>query len=119
VIDYETEVIFRNLLALEQCHYPSKAYICSYVWLLDRLIDTEKDVELLVKKIIANNLGSNAEVATLINKFGNQIVATTSSYDSIARRLNGRYEDRWIHLLATLKRAQQLLLDLLSWVLVS
>jgi hypothetical protein len=105
VIDYETEVIFRNLMALEQCHYPSKAYICSYVWLLDRLIDTEKDVDLLVKKkVIANNLGSNAEVATLINKLNNQIVATTSSYDHIARRLNGRYEDRWIHLLATLKR---------------
>jgi hypothetical protein len=92
-------------MALEQCHYPSEAYICSYVWLLDRLIDTEKDVDLLVKKkVIANNLGNNAAVATLINELSYQIVATTSSYDDIARKLNGRYENRWVHLLATLKR---------------
>ncbi|GLT69092.1 hypothetical protein SLA2020_412710 [Shorea laevis] len=56
-----TEAVFRNLMALEQCHYPSKTYICNYVVLLDYLIDTEQDVELLVeKKVIVNNM-----VATL------------------------------------------------------
>ncbi|XP_059434009.1 UPF0481 protein At3g47200-like [Corylus avellana] len=105
VIDYETQVIFRNLMALEQCHYPSEAYICSYVWLLDRLINTEHDVDLLVKKkVISNNLGNNAAVATLINELSNQIVATTSTYNGIARSLNVHYEDSLPHLLATLKR---------------
>jgi hypothetical protein len=106
VIDYSTETIFRNLMALEQCHYPSKTYICSYVLLLDRLIDNVKDVDLLVdKKVIANHLGSNAEVAALINKLGDQIVATTSSYfDIIAQKLNDHYEFPLNHLLATLKR---------------
>jgi hypothetical protein len=106
VIDYSTETIFRNLMALEQCHYPSKTYICSYILLLDRLIDNVKDVDLLVdKKVIANHLGSNAEVAALINKLGDQIVATTSSYfDIIAQKLNDHYEFPLNHLLATLKR---------------
>jgi hypothetical protein len=82
-------------MALEKCHYPYKTYICSYVWLLDRLIDTEKDVDLLVdKKVIAHHLGSNAEVATLINKLGDQIVATTFSF----------YFYPLNHFLATLKR---------------
>jgi len=106
VIDYGTETIFRNLMALEQCHYPSKTYICSYVLLLDRLIDTEKDVDLLVdKKVIANHLGSNADVATLINKLGDQIVATTPSYfDHIGQKLHDHYEFPLNHFLATLKR---------------
>jgi hypothetical protein len=105
IIDHGTETIFRNLMALEQCHYPSKTYICSYVLLLDRLIDTDKDVTLLVdKKVIANHLGSNADVATLINKLGDQIVATTPSYfDYISQQLNEHYEFPLNHLLATLK----------------
>jgi hypothetical protein len=106
-ISDSTEVIFRNLMALEKCHYPYKTYICSYVWLLDRLIDTEKDVDLLVdKKVIAHHLGSNAEVATLINKLGDQIVATTFSFYfyHIAKKLNDHYEFPLNHFLATLKR---------------
>ena len=40
--------------------YPSKAYICNYAALLDYLIDTDKDVDLLIqKKIIVNDIGSN------------------------------------------------------------
>ena len=34
----KTEGIFRNLMALEQCHYPFEAYICNYMALLDFLI---------------------------------------------------------------------------------
>ena len=46
----ETEGNFRNLMALEQCHYPFEAYICNCMVLLDFLINTREDVELLVKK---------------------------------------------------------------------
>jgi hypothetical protein len=107
VIDCNTEAIFRNLMALEQCHYPSKTYICSYVLLLDRLIDTEKDVNLLVdKKVITHQLGSNGDVAILINKLGDRIVVNTECYyfDHIAQKLNAHYEFPLNHFLATLKR---------------
>jgi hypothetical protein len=108
VIDDDTEAIFRNLMALEQCHYPSKTYICSYVQLLDRLIDSENDVDLLVdKKVIAHHLGSNADVATLINKLGDRIVVITNEcnyFDHIAQKLNDHYEFPLNHFLATLKR---------------
>jgi hypothetical protein len=106
VIDCNTEAMFRNLMALEQCHYPSKTYICSYVWLLSRLIDTKEDVDLLVdKKVIAHHLGSNAELVSLINNLGDQIGPTTSFYfNHIAQKVNEHYEFPLNHFLATLKR---------------
>lgn len=45
-----TERVMRNLMALEQCHYPLSAYVCNYIAFLDFLIDTEQDVNLLFKK---------------------------------------------------------------------
>jgi hypothetical protein len=66
VIDDQTEALFRNLMALEQCHYPSNTYICNYVLLMDCLITTKSDVCLLVeKKVIVNRRGSSTEVTTL------------------------------------------------------
>ncbi|XP_031251619.1 UPF0481 protein At3g47200-like [Pistacia vera] len=44
-ITENTECVIRNLMALEQCHYPSETYICSYIHLLTFLIKTEKDVD--------------------------------------------------------------------------
>ena len=74
-VDDATEVRFRNLMALEQCHYPSESYICNYIMLLDCLISTREDVELFVEnKIIINGLGSNEAVATMVNNLGPEIV---------------------------------------------
>jgi hypothetical protein len=105
VIDDDTEGNFRNLMALEQCHYPQQAYICSYALLLGYLIETEKDVDLLVdKKVIANHLGSNTAVVALINKLGNQIVEDKSCkyYDLVQKQLNKHYDHPLNHILATL-----------------
>jgi hypothetical protein len=104
-IDDYTEVVFRNLMALEQWHYPYNAYICNYVVLLDRLINTEEDVGLLVKKeVIVNLLGSNDVVATLINQLGDQITEATSCYNDIAEKLNAHYDHLFNQILATLTR---------------
>jgi hypothetical protein len=80
-------------MALEQCHYPFKPYICNYVAVLDYLINTKKDVDLLVdEKVIINNIGCNAAVTTLINKLGDQIVEDKSCYYDLAKKLNQHYE---------------------------
>ena len=69
VVDNKTEDLFRNLMALEQCHYPDEAYICNYILLLDFLINSKDDVELLVEEgIIVHSLGSNKAVAEMVNK---------------------------------------------------
>ena len=86
----QTEGIFRNLKALEQRHYPFEAYICNYMVLLDFLINTREDVELLVEKgIIVNKLGSNKAVAIMVNKLGLEIEQKRSCYQELAQQLNG------------------------------
>jgi hypothetical protein len=102
LIDDDTEAHFRNLMALEQCHYPFKAYICNYV----EVLNTEKDVDLLVdEKIIVNKIGSNAAVTTLINKLCDQIfIEDKSCYYDLAQKLNKHYEHPLNHILATMTR---------------
>ena len=88
-IDDGTEGLLRNIMALEQCHYPFEAYICNYMSLLDFLIDTSEDVDLLVKeKIIANQLGSNEAVANMVNKLSLEIVENKSCYADLAQDLD-------------------------------
>ncbi|XP_023887876.1 UPF0481 protein At3g47200 [Quercus suber] len=94
LVQDKTEGLFRNLMALEQCHYPSEAYICNYICLLDYLINTREDVELLVdKKIIINMLGSNEAIATMVNKLGLEIVETGSCYFGLTQDLNKHYDE--------------------------
>ncbi|KAL4599809.1 hypothetical protein ACB092_11G153600 [Castanea dentata] len=73
-----------------ECHYPFVAYICNYMVLLDFLINTREDVELLVEKgIIVNKLGSNKAAATMVNKLGLEIEQKRSCYQDLAQLLNG------------------------------
>ncbi|KAG6680174.1 hypothetical protein I3842_13G028200 [Carya illinoinensis] len=80
-VDNTTKCLFRNLMALEQ-----------YV---DLLVE---------KKVIVNQLGSDEEVATLVNKLGRQIVEVNSYYCELSQKLNGHYEHFWNRNMATLKR---------------
>jgi hypothetical protein len=103
VINDQTEALFRNLMALEQCHYPSNTYICNYVVLMDYLITTKEDVCLLVeKKVIVNRRGSSKAVTTLINTLCHQIVERESHYNDLHQRLNEHCDNSWNRLLATL-----------------
>ncbi|XP_050282428.1 UPF0481 protein At3g47200-like isoform X1 [Quercus robur] len=104
VVDNKTEDLFRNLMALEQCHYPNEAYICNYVLLLDFLINNKDDVELLVEEgIIVNSLGSNKAVADMVNKLGHEIVEKSSYYHEVAEDLNKYYRNWWNQNMASLK----------------
>ncbi|XP_059434374.1 UPF0481 protein At3g47200-like [Corylus avellana] len=103
VVNHETDCVFRNIMALEQCHYPTEAYICNYILLLDCLINTEKDVDLLVdKKVIVNQLGNDEALARLVNKLGHQIVAEDSCYYELCQTLNKHYDNFWNRNMATL-----------------
>ncbi|KAM4072230.1 hypothetical protein ACB094_11G122000 [Castanea mollissima] len=104
VVDNKTEDLFRNLMALEQCHYPKEAYICNYILLLDFLINNKDDVELLVEEgIIVNSLGSNKAVADMVNKLGQEIVEKNSYYHDVAKDLNKYYRNWWNKNMESLK----------------
>ncbi|XP_050282426.1 putative UPF0481 protein At3g02645 isoform X2 [Quercus robur] len=104
VVDNKTEDLFRNLMALGQCHYPDKAYICNYILLLDFLINSKDDVELLVEEgIIVHSLGSNKAVAEMVNKLGQEIVEEKSYYHDVAEDLNKYYRNWWNKNMESLK----------------
>lgn len=104
-IDDFTESHIRNVMALEQLHYPKETHICSFVFLMDFLIDTEKDVDLLVEKgILSHLLGDSAAIADIFNRLGIQINVNRWCYSSIADKLQNHNDKRWNHAKATLRR---------------
>ena len=105
VADNRTEELFRNIMALEQCHYPLEAYLCNYMVLLDHLINTSEDVELLVDKgIIVNALGSYQEVANMVNRIALEIVEENSCYGDVAEKLKKHYKNGCNRNIGYLKR---------------
>ncbi|KAF8099703.1 hypothetical protein N665_0238s0031 [Sinapis alba] len=100
-----TERLWRNIMALEQCHYAYSAYVCNYITFLDFLINTEQDVELLVNKgVIKNLLGHSESVVKLVNTMCLGLAANGSYYYDIAEKLNKYYNNRLNRSLATLRR---------------
>ena len=101
-----TEVVTRNVMALEQTHYIENAHFTDYFVFMDYLINSRKDVNLLVKKkILVNYLGDNNAVMSMINNLNKGIVSETARVDYIKlyEELNGFYEKSWHRWMATLK----------------
>ncbi|XP_059633164.1 UPF0481 protein At3g47200-like [Cornus florida] len=67
-ITSSTEPFLRNLIAMEQFYSDGNRYFTSYAFLMDKLLNTAKDVDLLVQAgVIRNYLGSSEEGAHLYN----------------------------------------------------
>ncbi|CAL2240929.1 unnamed protein product [Prunus armeniaca] len=103
---YEVECVIRNVMALEQLMYPKKAYVCSYFLMLDQLVDTVDDVNVLIEsEVIVNLLCSSDAVAKLINSLCEQIMDSRSCYTDICKQLNKHYEISFCNLnISILKR---------------
>ena len=103
-VDDTTECVLRNLIAFEQCHYSDEPYICNYVTFIDSLIHTKDDVELLVEKeVIVHELGSDKEVATLVNSLCKHVVTDKTCYVDITNSLNKHYQWQWNRTMAALR----------------
>ncbi|XP_013636352.1 PREDICTED: UPF0481 protein At3g47200-like [Brassica oleracea var. oleracea] len=104
-VDDSLEMKLRNIMALEQCHYPNNARVCSYALFLDYLIDTDKDVDLLLEKgILKSWIRQPAKVAQMVNKLVTGIVDTGSYYHDIAGEVNEYYRNLVNRSKAILKR---------------
>ncbi|KAI7985492.1 UPF0481 protein [Camellia lanceoleosa] len=107
LIHGSTRSTFLNLMAFEQCYPDCGRHITSYISFMDGLIDSSKDVEhLVVKGIISHHLGSDEDVATLINNLRKEMVFDTNKnyMSDISKQLNEHYEQKWRTWTATLKR---------------
>ncbi|KAI3885305.1 hypothetical protein MKW98_002697 [Papaver atlanticum] len=103
--DESTDVLLRNLIAMEQSEGNSTRQITSYVLLLDILMNSEKDVKLLRhKKIIHSYLGDDEEMAVVINSLCKGVSITKFYYDGLCHRCNEYFERDWHKWRAVLKR---------------
>ncbi|XP_039020941.1 uncharacterized protein LOC120152930 [Hibiscus syriacus] len=89
-LDESTEPFFRNIMGWEQSYYPEETLVCDYVFLMEYLIKSSDDVDLLVRKrIIINQLGSHTAVVTLFNDLCKHIPpAENNRYSETFRDLN-------------------------------
>ncbi|KAL2323289.1 hypothetical protein Fmac_027668 [Flemingia macrophylla] len=97
-VEYWTESFFRNMIALEQCHYPYESYITDYANLLDFLVNSGKDVDILIQKgIIVNRLGDPDRVADMFNGLLNNITQINGNphYHTMCGQLNAFHRNPW------------------------
>ncbi|GLU10850.1 hypothetical protein SLE2022_276310 [Rubroshorea leprosula] len=94
LIHDSTETIFRNIIAFEQCYSGCPPIVTSYAKLMDNLIDTVEDIDILRKNgIICNSL--NPEDATkFFNSLYNSTYISRNHYADIYKDVNC-YCQRW------------------------
>ncbi|XP_052172622.1 UPF0481 protein At3g47200-like isoform X2 [Diospyros lotus] len=104
-INDSTELFLRNLIAFEQCCPFIDSYVTSYAFVMDRLINTAKDVDVLQKAgIICNYLGSHKDASDLFNKLCSE-VAIEHFYFADTCEQAAEYSSRfWPHAVAHLRR---------------
>ncbi|RDX64461.1 UPF0481 protein, partial [Mucuna pruriens] len=96
IVNNGTETMFRNRLAFEQCHYILSPNVTQYLFILDCLIHTQEDVNILIdKKIIINLLGDANDVAKMFNSLCSHVTLPfiSEEYSSICDNLIEFYEN--------------------------
>ncbi|MCL7049527.1 hypothetical protein MKW94_017085 [Papaver nudicaule] len=101
IIQDKTELLFRNIIAYEQCSEGRDMYMTSYAFLMDSLIDSAQDVEMLRNKgIITNILGSDEDVSNLFNKLCCELITDNFYYSHLRDQVNEYYKRRLLSLVA-------------------
>ncbi|KAG2664715.1 hypothetical protein I3760_16G096700 [Carya illinoinensis] len=106
-LDNTTEIYARNIMAWEQCHYPDEAYVTDYFIMLDFLINTGKDVDLLVQEgVLVKGPGTNSRTTLPTNLCsGISHWGINDYYYGICRQLVEFRKRRWYVILkSSLKR---------------
>ncbi|XP_022842241.1 UPF0481 protein At3g47200-like [Olea europaea var. sylvestris] len=66
--------LYRNLVAFEQCYKACQPDVTRYLFFLDGLINSAKDIELLhYAGVLQHSLGSNKHVARIVNKLCREV----------------------------------------------
>nr|XP_008351562.2 UPF0481 protein At3g47200-like [Malus domestica] len=98
-----TGPLFRNLIAFEQC-YDFDLMITSYAVLMDNLIDTSKDIDLLCEKGILTNWLSPEDAAQFFNHLHSDTVVIRFYYGGLCDDVNQHYNTNWNKWMEKLRR---------------
>ncbi|OMP05389.1 hypothetical protein COLO4_08884 [Corchorus olitorius] len=97
IVDDATESMFLNLIAFERFHVGAGNEVTSFIFFMDNIIDSDKDVALLHSRgIIQNALGSDKAVANLFNSLSKDITLDPdSSLDEVHKKVNRYCKKAW------------------------
>ncbi|KAM7492994.1 hypothetical protein LguiB_027603 [Lonicera macranthoides] len=91
VVEDYFELVLSNILVLESCHYFYDSYISDYFFFMQMLVDSAKDVDLLIHEgIIEDWTGRSSTVVDQFHKVGRELAIYIPSYYfyDISRSLN-------------------------------
>ncbi|XP_024179083.1 UPF0481 protein At3g47200 [Rosa chinensis] len=94
-IDERTGPLFRNLMAFEQCYHSCYHKITSYAFLMDNLIDTSKDVDLLCEKGIIGTLLSADDASKFFNELYHDATLNEFYYLRLCGKVQQYYKVPW------------------------
>ncbi|KAJ6808551.1 uncharacterized protein M6B38_303055 [Iris pallida] len=97
VVDDATEYLLLNLMAFERLHVGAGNEVTSYVFFMDNIIDSAKDVSLLHEKgIIQNAVGSDKALAKLFNSLSKDVTLDPeSSLDEVHKKVHEYCRKSW------------------------
>ncbi|TVU24693.1 hypothetical protein EJB05_27145, partial [Eragrostis curvula] len=96
-VDDSTEYMLLNMMAFERLHAGAGNDVTAYVFFMDNLIDSAKDVALLSSRgVIQNAVGSDKAVAKLFNSISKDVVLEPeSALDAVHRQVNAYCRKPW------------------------
>lgn len=106
-IGERTESLVRNLLAYEQCQFKGDLYMNDYIFFIDRLLNSPKDAEFLIRRgIVENHLNNSAQVSSLISNMVKEAVLLPNSFyfSGLCERLIVYSQEPWHKWEAILKK---------------
>ncbi|KAK9930861.1 hypothetical protein M0R45_018169 [Rubus argutus] len=95
--------LFRNLIAIEQCYHGYSNEITSYAILMDNLISSHEDMELLRKAEVIGNWLSDEDGCNFFNNLHKDVPHNNFYYTDLCKKVNERYKMRRYTWLALLK----------------
>jgi hypothetical protein len=105
-IDDNTEILFRNLQAFEQCHLGNDNFVSNYITFISCLVRAPNDVEVLARKgNLKNMLNSDEAVSNLLYNLDQENIVTAGGFLSgIGEDLKSYCTKRRHKWMATLKQ---------------
>ncbi|KAI4346912.1 hypothetical protein L6164_007775 [Bauhinia variegata] len=96
ILEDSTVTILLNMITYGMCSdFENKFEICSYVKLLDLLVDSSEDVkELRSAGILHNSLGSDEEVVELFNTISTGLLHDPNLYSGISEVMEKHYKKK-------------------------
>ncbi|XP_075668390.1 UPF0481 protein At3g47200-like [Castanea sativa] len=86
--DETTESLFRNIISFEQCYPNCEPRFTSYAILLDNLVNTTKDMDILCKNKIIRNWLNPEDAVPFFNKLYYNAYVKEIYYQSLCKEVN-------------------------------